>query len=173
MLDKRGWKRLEWKIITKAQRCWVQDENCFFGIVKMEKVSEPFKVGENQLTICDVGITWMQCAWSNVPLWATAMFDQSGKLFQIYFDVCNEVHLDKEDSWFTDLILDVVYDLSGNVIVLDEDELEFAYQNNLISLTQKQKALDVAQRLKYELESHFEDVDKWFEMMYEKAQKIL
>lgn len=173
MLDKRGWKRLEWKIITKAQRYWFQDESCFFGIVKMEEVSELIKVEQNQLTICDVGITWMQCAWSNVPLWATAMFDQSGKLFQIYFDVCDEVHLDKEDSWFTDLIIDVVYDLSGNVIVLDVDELEFAYQNNLISLTQKQKALDVAQRLKYALESHFEDVGKWFEMMYKKVQKNL
>jgi len=109
MLDKRSWKRATWTMITEKELSWFMLEDCFCGVIHMKQVSEPFSVGNPVLVICNQGITWVQCAWRNSNIWATAMFDASGKLFQIYFDIADEVFIDGENTWFTDLIVDVVY----------------------------------------------------------------
>ena len=166
MLDKRSWKRLEWTMITKRELVWFDTEDGFTGAVKMQEVSKPFCVGKNQLEICDTGITWVQCAWTGVNLWATAMFDASGKLFQVYFDLADEVHLDGEDSWFTDLILDVVYDPSGLVSVLDADELESAVCQGFVSIDQANRAKRLCERLVSSLQERPESVNAWFEKRY-------
>lgn len=173
MLDKRSWKRATWTMITERELSWIEDEDCFYSILKMNQVSKPFYVGEPPLLICDQGITWVQCAWRNSNIWATAMFDASGKLFQIYFDIADEVFIDGDNTWFTDLIVDVVYQPGGTVRVLDLDELEEAVQKQMITFNQKQQAEALAERLKSALEKNFEDVEAWFEQVYEKVQKKL
>lgn len=172
MLDKRSWKRESWTMITERKLAWFEFDGGFCGAIEMMKVSEPFAVG-NHLVICDEGITWVQCAWKDKKIWATAMFDKMGNLFQVYFDVADEVYLQQEESGFVDLIVDVVYDPKGKAVVLDIDELDDACQKGLITFEQKQSALVVSERLKNELESHFEQVNPWFEMMYGKVKKIL
>lgn len=171
MLDKRSWKRSEWTIITKANRLWFEFENGFCGVVEMLEVSEPFCVGKNKLTICDQGITWVQCAWKDIDIWATAMFDKNGNLFQIYFDICDEVNLDGERSWFADLILDVVYHPDGTVNVLDENELTEAYESHLISKEQRMKAENTAIQLVFDLKSHSKQVNDWFLKLYKKSSE--
>ncbi|MBE6107215.1 MAG: DUF402 domain-containing protein [Erysipelotrichaceae bacterium] len=173
MLDKRSWKRATWTMITEKELSWFMLEDCFCGVIHMKQVSEPFSVGNPALVICNQGITWVQCAWRNSNIWATAMFDASGKLFQIYFDIADEVFIDGENTWFTDLIVDVVYQPGGTVRVLDLDELEEAVQKQMITFKQKQQAEALAERLKSALEKNFEDVEAWFEQVYEKVQKKL
>lgn len=173
MLDKRSWKRTTWTMITEKELAWMEDEQGFYSILKMKQVSEPFSVGNPPLLICDQGITWVQCAWKGRDLWATAMFDASGRLFQIYFDIADEVHIDGEDTWFTDLIVDVVYHPGGKVEVLDLDEMKEAVCQNLITLEQKRSAEYLSERLKTELENSFLAVESWFVHVYEKLQKNL
>ena len=172
MLDRRSWKRDNWTMITKKTLTWFEFEGGFCGALKMQEVSEPFCVGKQQLVICDKEITWIQCGWKGKDIWATAMFDATGHLFQIYFDVA-EVHFKKENTEFIDWIVDVVYDPSGKASVLDMNELDEAYQQNWIDKGQKQEISKIALSLKNDLESHFEQVNSWFEMMYEKVKKIL
>ena len=172
MLDQRGWKRLEWEMITERKLTWFEFEGGFCGAVEMLEVSEPFKAGKKQLVICDAGITWVQCGWCNKKVWATAMFDASGHLFQIYFDIA-DVFVDGEKTSFKDLIVDVVYDPDGTAVILDIEELDDAYQKNLISNAQKLMISDAAEHLKNELESRYKQVNSWFELMYEKVKKIL
>ncbi len=173
MLDKRSWKRLNWTMITERELSWIEDEQCFCSILHMIQVSEPFYVGKPALLICDQGIAWVQCAWKDKNLWATAMFDASGKLFQIYFDIADEVHINGEDTWFVDLIVDVVYHPGGKVEILDLDELQEAMDQNQITLKQKQYAQQLSLRLKTTLENSFSDVESWFEQVYEKLRKKL
>ena len=167
MLDQRGWKRLEWEMITERKLTWFEFEDGFCGAVEMLKVSEPFKVGKKQLVICDEGITWMQCGWYDKKVWATAMFDASGQMFQVYFDIA-DVFVDGEKTSFKDLIVDVVYDPEGTAVVLDCDELEEAYHKNLISCTEKQMIIDTAERLKNVLETCCDEVNLWFDMLFRK-----
>ena len=171
MLDKRGWKRSEWTMITCAKRIWLDIENGFCGIVQMKEVSEPFCVGKEKLVICDHGITWVQCAWKNIPLWATAMFDSKGNLFQIYFDVCDEICFDGENTWFTDLILDIVYHPDGTVEILDEDELLDAYLKGMINEKQKSTALKISKVLENVLKTQSKQVNDWFKELFEKSTK--
>ena len=172
MLDKRSWKRLEWTMITDRKLSWFEIEDGFCGAVEMLGVSEPFYVGKDRLIICDEGITWIQCAWHQKHLWATAMFDKEGNLFQIYFDIADEVHLEGEDSWFVDLIVDVVYDSSGTAVILDLDELAQAYEDGKIGLNQKQLAEEVCFTLKTELEARQNEVNQWFDMLYRKYMML-
>ena len=99
------------------------------------------------------------------------MFDKNGNLFQIYFDICDEVNLDGERSWFTDLILDVVYNPDGTVNVLDENELTEAYESHLISKEQRMKAENTAIQLVFDLKSHSKQVNDWFLKLYKKSSE--
>ena len=172
MLDRRSWKRDNWAMITRKTLTCFEFEGGFCGALKMQEVSEPFCVGPQRLVICDEGITWVQCGWENKNIWATAMFDASGHLFQIYFDIA-EVHMNQEETSFTDWIVDVVYDPSGKAVILDMDELDEAERKGLLDRCWKQEISMTAKDLKNELESHFEQVNSWFEIMYEKVKKIL
>ncbi len=169
VLDKRSWKRLEWTMITKRDLKWFEFEGGFCGVLKMMEVTAPFKVGKNQVTICDRGITWIQCAWKEKNLWATAMYDQSGNLFQIYFDIADEIHFEGEKTWFADLIVDVVYEPEGTAVILDEDEIEEAYAKGLVSTKQRDNALKWAQSLKQDLERKSNEVNGWFCELYRKC----
>lgn len=97
------------------------------GIVYMKRVDEPFFVKSfgKQLQVTDEGYTWLQLAPENEHFWATVMFDETGRLFQYYFDITLENHIDDPNgAWFIDLVLDVVMRPGGDIVRLDRHELE-------------------------------------------------
>ncbi len=96
------------------------------GLLYMKRVDEPFFVKSfgKRLQITGGGYTWLQLAPENEHFWATVMFDEKGELFQYYFDITYENHLDDADgAWFYDMILDVVMRPGGEMVKLDRHEL--------------------------------------------------
>lgn len=96
------------------------------GLLYMKRVDEPFFVKSfgKRLQVTGEGYTWLQLAPESEHFWATVMFDEKGRLFQYYFDVTYENHLDDpEGAWFYDMVLDVVMRPGGDIVRLDRNEL--------------------------------------------------
>ncbi|WP_257141016.1 DUF402 domain-containing protein [Bacillus sp. AFS015802] len=106
------------------------------------EVKEPLttRYGEKDICIVDNGYMWLQ----HFPLGkhhsVTTMFDANGEIVQWYIDICLENGVEDGVPWMDDLYLDIVVLPSGEIFVLDEDELEQAYESGTIS----KKKYDIA-----------------------------
>jgi len=133
--DRANWRR----IIKKSYSCMSIDQKEFHGILTFYRIHELrdplYKVyGGKELCLADEGYVWMQHFPKGEHYVVTTMFDQNGKVVQWYIDVCkNQGLTEQKVPWFDDLYLDVVVLPSGEVFLMDEDELEEAYQAGEIS----------------------------------------
>ena len=76
------------------------------------------------------------------------MFDDKGQVVQWYIDICKTQGLtDQQVPWFDDLYLDVVVLPSGEVFLLDEDELEEAFGDGAVTSKDAALARKTAGRL--------------------------
>ena len=74
----------------------------------------------------------------------TAMFTDKEEIVEWYFDITNSAGIESDVPYIEDLYLDVVITNKGEIIILDEDELEDAFYSNLI--TKEQYTLAVNQK---------------------------
>jgi predicted RNA-binding protein associated with RNAse of E/G family len=106
----------------------------------------------SQRRVIDSGFTWLSFFRPNARNVPTAMFDADGGLVQTYIDVVWKHGLDDRGvPWYDDLYLDVVVLPSGEVELLDRDELDVARTSGLVSEGQYRAAIreadDVLRRL--------------------------
>ena len=108
------------------------------GMLRFGRVREPLKVavGGRLVQIVGSGYYWLQIAPEGEHWWLTAMFDPSLRPLEYYFDVTLENHLDGGESYFDDLFLDVVISPDGSPYLLDEDELDIALSEGVITKEQ-------------------------------------
>lgn len=119
---------------------------CLFHLKKAKSplVSNVFG---DEMTILDNDYTWLQIAPEGDNWWLSVMFDPAGNLVQYYFDVSINNCIDGERSTFDDLFLDVVMRADGAVLLLDQDELDEALAEGVITREQYDLAEKEAARL--------------------------
>lgn len=90
---------------------------------------------------------------------------ENGELKCWYCDIISAKWQMQEDSWiFTDLLADVVIKETGNVQVLDLDELADAFENGMLTGRKLAQALRNLNRLLSVIESgEFADMTSWIE----------
>lgn len=159
MLKRKFANRSDWKrILDKTYRCIFIEEENFKGYVAyfaMNKVREELWVayGKNQICIVDDGYVWLQYFPSEGNTVLSASFDQQGQLVQCYFDIVKSIGVTAEGiPYCDDLFLDVVALPNGEIFVLDEDELDEAYEANVITKDEHELAHSVAAELAASLE---------------------
>ena len=105
------------------------------GMLRFGRVREPLKVavGRRLVQIVGSGYYWLQIAPEGEHWWQTAMFDPSMRVLEYYFDVTLENTLDGAESSFRDLFLDVVVAADGSPYLLDEEELDAALAEGVIT----------------------------------------
>ena len=65
------------------------------------------------------------------------MYDPDDMLVQYYFDITGINYISEDgEPRFTDMFVDVVIGADGAIAVLDEEELNDAYRNGVISLSE-------------------------------------
>lgn len=133
------------------------------SLLKMLDVSEPFRLvydGE-EIVLADNGYYWLQLALEGDHAWFTAMFDDHGKLIQIYVDVTNGNDTEKDDPTFEDLFLDYVL-YGENIYELDRDELDAAYASGYITKEQYDTAQGSGKVILQFLSGHLPEVKAFF-----------
>lgn len=133
--DRPNWSR----VIEKRFNLDYIDDGEFRGflsIIFIDKVREPLVLGEsdNRLCIVDDGYIWIQYFPIELKYALTTMFNKEQEVVQWYFDICNGNKVnDIGIPYYDDLYLDVVVLPSGEIILLDENELNDAFKNNMLS----------------------------------------
>lgn len=127
----------------------VDEENLngYAAHVKILEVEHPFIAGDG-VCIGDAGYSWLQFLPDNENWALCAMYNNYGKIIEWYFDITRENAVDEEGSPYgDDLYLDLVVMPDGRMLVLDEDELQDAYESNKITADE----FNMAHRVKDEL----------------------
>ncbi|MCQ6560182.1 DUF402 domain-containing protein [Paenibacillus mendelii] len=147
--DRANWRR----ILRKSYTCLTMDGDEFRGLVtlyRIHELREPLwkEYNGRRLCLADRGYLWMQHFPRGEHFVVTTMFDDKNRVVQWYIDICKTQGLtDQQVPWFDDLYLDVVVLPSGEVFLLDEDELEDAVRQGSISNKDAALARKTAGRL--------------------------
>ncbi|WP_036689368.1 DUF402 domain-containing protein [Paucisalibacillus globulus] len=139
MLKRKFGNHQDWQRITKRRYAQEYlDTDNFTGyvtLIDMVKVSEPLHVsyGEREVCLVDDGYMWLrQFPFGNNHT-VTTTFDQKGNIVQWYIDICQPYEVENGVPIIDDLFLDIVILPTGEVFLLDEDELEEALDSNVIN----------------------------------------
>ena len=149
-MQKKNWKRVTQReyISDTIEEKNIRGEASLLFIKKVESPS--FKeYGNNiKIKIADEKFYWLQIAIENENYWITAMYDDKKSLIQYYIDITEKnVVNTKEDSYFYDLFLDIVVLNTGEVFLLDEDELEQALKEKKTNHKQYELAYNKAKEI--------------------------
>jgi predicted RNA-binding protein associated with RNAse of E/G family len=118
----------------------------------IKEVNRPYIIvtGENGAEICLYDNGYSEICFlpdnDNWMLWA--IYDNNGKIIEWYFDITRKNCIDeKGNPYCDDLFLDIVLMPDGQIIILDEDELQNALDNGKITKDE----YDMAYRTKDQL----------------------
>ena len=80
----------------------------------------------NGKCILDNNYKWLEFYNYDSRIKLTAIYDENNEIIEWYFDIAREIGKDNGVPYEDDLYLDIVVTPSGDVILLDEDELKEA-----------------------------------------------
>jgi uncharacterized protein len=160
-VSKRLMTRSNWLRVEDRKYVYDTIESSEFsgavGLIHIKSVTGPsIKIYCNKpVKIVDNGYYWLQFAPKDKQYWLTVMYNEKEELIQYYFDITKEnVTLDKGESYFYDLFLDIVLLPDGSMFLLDEDELEEALMDKTITERDFEKAHAVADELMKKLKGN-------------------
>ncbi|MEG3042661.1 MAG: DUF402 domain-containing protein [Clostridium sp.] len=159
--DKPDWSRVlerEFKVE------YINNEELkgYISILYIKSVREPLVIqtlGENYCIAAE-NYSWIQYFPDNKNFVVTVMLNEKGEIIQWYFDISEKYQLTDEGMpFYDDLFLDLVVLTNGQVIVLDESELDEALEVGEISRNQHEIASLQGKSLKLWLESNNEELN--------------
>lgn len=124
-----------------------KDIGCFVVVKKIKKAEKPFCV--NGETLVDDGYMLIEITPKNSNFNVRVFFDEERNILQHYIDISKSTGFDSEMGapYYDDLFLDIIIGKTGDIRVLDEDELEDALKLGIIT----QNEFDFAVQIKDEL----------------------
>lgn len=130
------------------------------GLLYLKRLTKPLvtKCFANNFKIADDGYFWMQIAPEGKNWWLTVMVDDRKNILQYYFDITRSNFVMGRDSYFEDLMLDVVVLPNGENILLDQDELDVALKLGNITGEEYKLAGDTAREIQDNLSARFQDL---------------
>ena len=124
------------------------DIDCFVVVKKIKKTSKPFRISDGEILVDD-GYMLIEITPKNSTFNVRVFFDKERNILQRYIDICKSTGFDSAENapYYDDLFLDIIIGKTGDVRVLDEDELEEALACGVITKDE----FDFAVNLKDEL----------------------
>ena len=151
--DAPNWERIEQ---SRYYQEYVTSKE-FEGYVTyliLEKVINPLFVNysDENILLADDGYTWMMFFPKNELYAVTVMINYRYEIIQWYFDIIKSVGItDKGIPYLNDMYLDYILLSNGRLITKDEDELENARLENVITEEEYSTARKAGRGLKEEL----------------------
>lgn len=130
------------KVITKTYlreaekykiKIWMDEEDYYVSLKKLIHVTQPFIIHKN-ITAMDDGYFILEIIPKKGHQALRLFLNDKKEVVEYYFDIIKESGLTEDKiPYYLDLYLDVTIQRNGEVNILDEEELEKAYQENEIS----------------------------------------
>lgn len=150
--DRGDWARILARRYSQ-ERLETPDFDGIVTLLCMDAVTEPLDVfvHEEWVRIVDAGYSWTQhfsARTGDEHVALTTMFDATGRVVEWYLDVVRRHGVDERGvPWYDDLYLDVVATPTGQLALLDEDELDDALRDGRITAEEHALAWREATRL--------------------------
>lgn len=133
--DRPNWKR----VLSRRMLIEAVSSDVFLGHVVMigiDKVREPLLVdlfGRKQCVVNN-GYSWMTLFPHNESYVMTAMFDEQNRIVQWYIDICRAKGFTQTGvPWYDDLYLDIIISRQREIGLIDQDDLQHALEQKIIS----------------------------------------
>lgn len=163
--DRSSWTR----VIEKRFRLTYIEEKDFKGhisIIYIDKVREPLVIEGENICLANNGYIWMQHFPKDCNYALTTMFNEKHEVIQWYFDICNGNKISSLGiPYYDDLYLDVVLLPKGEMLLLDEDELEQALNDKDITKEQYELAYFEAKNIINKIKNVKEEIplkSQWY-----------
>lgn len=164
-MEMRDMRRSDWRRILERdyayRACGTDGQREMESLLTIREITEPLHVrrGSEWVTIVERGYRWIQIAREGAPVWLTAMFDERGEFLQMYFDITAGNRFDDpENPTFRDMYLDVVVTPAGEIVVLDQDELDEALAQGKMTPEEHDRAEIVCRGLCDWLAKHQQEI---------------
>lgn len=129
----------------------------FYNFIEVEdKIVIP-----NGKCIMDNNYKWLEFYDYNSKVKLTVIYDENNKIIEWYFDIAREIGKEKDVPYEDDLYLDVVVTPTGEVILLDEDELKVALDRMEITKLEYENAYKEAENLMNRLKGRKEKLQEF------------
>ena len=136
-------------ILDIEQKLKTINNNDFSGDIYLnhyKKVKEPF-ILENGLCICDDEYKWLEFYDYNSKVRLTAIYNDKNEIIEWYFDMAREIGKQNGMPYEDDMYLDVVLRPNGEIELLDENELQEALDEKMITKVEYDDAYKTAYEL--------------------------
>ena len=117
------------------------------ALIKFNKMYKPYMVENINLCMAYNDYKWLEFYDYNKKYRLTAMYNEKNEIVQWYFDIAKKIGKEKGIPYEDDLYLDVVVTSTGEIILLDEDELKEAFDRMEITTLEYENAYKEAEKL--------------------------
>ena len=139
----------ELKIISVKDNYFSGDIYFYNFIEVKDKILIP-----NGKCIMDNNYKWLEFYDYSAKVKLTAFYDENNEIIEWYFDIAREIGKENNVPYEDDLYLDVVVTPTGDVILLDEDELKEAYDKKEMTKDEFKNAYKEAEQLMNKLKNN-------------------
>lgn len=127
---------------------------CFKDVVK--KMYIP-----NGRCMLDNDYEWLEFYDYNSKIKLTAVYDDNSTIIEWYFDIARRIGKENDVPYEDDLYLDVVARPNGDVVLLDEDELQDARDRLEVSKSEFEMAYYEANKLMEKLKNNIDKLEEF------------
>ena len=115
----------------------------------------------NGKCILDNNYKWLEFYNYDSRIKLTAIYNENNEIIEWYFDVAREIGKENGVPYEDDLYLDVVVTPSGDVILLDEDELKEAFDKKEMTKEEYDEAYKIANDLMGKLKDNKDKLQEY------------
>ena len=129
--------------------------------VKMKDVEKPLIVNDSDSFICilNTNYEWLEIYPEDEKYAITVMYDDKKNLIEWYFDIARETGIEKGIPYEDDLYLDIVITPDKKFILLDEEELQEAFNKSEVTKEEINMAYSIVDKIKDEYYENFEKLN--------------
>lgn len=131
-----------YKIMSVNDKCFSGDIYYYNFVEVKDKITIP-----DGKFIMDNNYKWLEYYDYNSKIKLTAIYDDNNEIVEWYFDIARKIGKEKGIPYEDDLYLDVVVTPTGEIILLDENELKAAYDRLEVNKKDYDMAYYEAQKL--------------------------
>ena len=117
------------------------------ALIKFNKMNKPYMVENIKLCMANDNYKWLEFYDYNKKYRLTAMYNENNEIIEWYFDIARKIGKENGMPYEDDLYLDVVVTPTGDITLLDEDELKEALDRFEVNKSDYDMAYNEAKKL--------------------------
>lgn len=149
-------KKSEQKVMSVKDKYFTGDIYYYNFVEVDDKIVIP-----NGKCIMDNNYKWLEFYDYSSKIKLTAIYDENNKIIEWYFDIAREIGKENDVPFEDDLYLDIVVTSTGEIILLDEDELKDALNRMEITNREYEDAYKEANQLMDRLSNKKEQLQEF------------